>query len=263
MYQTHSRRGRIRLASYLTALFVVLVATACIGAAQTRHYKTAYEETQQRAILELGEYMDHIESDLSKVIYTNTPPMLAKLSSSLWREATGAKSSLSQLPTSDLQMDNTYRFLSQVGEYAMSLNRKVSDGGTISNSEREMLEKLLALSRSLCGQLATVSMHLDNGTLELEQARAALSEGGEGVQALSLSKSFADTEQALADYPTLIYDGPFSDHINQKIPRCFMGRVILPVRKRPRLPLKSAGLPPTTCRRIRMRMEVWPPMDFL
>ena len=69
--------------SYLTALFVVLVATASIGAAQTRHYKTAYEETQQRAILELGEYMDHIESDLNKVIYTNTPPMLAKLSSSM------------------------------------------------------------------------------------------------------------------------------------------------------------------------------------
>ena len=159
--------------------------------------------------------MDHIESDLNKVIYTNTPPMLAKLSSSLWREATGAKSSLSQLPTSDLQMDNTYRFLSQVGEYAMALNRKVAEGGTISDSERETLEKLLALSRSLCGQLATVSMHLDNGTLELEQARAALSEGGEGVQALSLSKSFADTEQALADYPTLIYDGPFSDHIAQ------------------------------------------------
>ena len=113
-------------------------------------------------------------------------------------------------------MDNTYRFLSQVGEYAMALNRKVAEGGTISDSERETLEKLLALSRSLCGQLATVSMHLDNGTLELEQARAALSEGGEGVQALSLSKSFADTEQALADYPTLIYDGPFSDHINQK-----------------------------------------------
>lgn len=79
--------------------------------------------------------MDHIESDLNKVIYTNTPPMLAKLSSSLWREATGAKSSLSQLPTSDLQMDNTYRFLSQVGEYAMALNRKVAEGGTISDSE--------------------------------------------------------------------------------------------------------------------------------
>lgn len=135
MLQTHSRRGRIRLASYLTALFVVLVATASIGAAQTGIIKTAYEETQQRAILELGEYMDHIESDLNKVIYTNTPPMLAKLSSSLWREATGAKSSLSQLPTSDLQMDNTYRFLSQVGEYAMALNRKVAEGGTISDSE--------------------------------------------------------------------------------------------------------------------------------
>ena len=65
MYQTHSRRGRIRLASYLAALFVVLVATASIGAVQTRHYKTAYEESQQRALLELGEYMDHIESDLS------------------------------------------------------------------------------------------------------------------------------------------------------------------------------------------------------
>ena len=106
----------------------------------------------------------------------------------------------------------------------MRWHRKVAEGGTISDSERETLEKLLALSRSLCGQLATVSMHLDNGTLELEQARAALSEGGEGVQALSLSKSFADTEQALADYPTLIYDGPFSDHINQKNPAMLHGK---------------------------------------
>lgn len=224
MYQMHSRRGRIRLASYLSALFVVLVATAAIGAAQTRHYKLAFEESQQRALLELGEYMDHIESDLSKVVYTNTPPMLAKLSSSLWREATGAKSSLSQLPTSDLQMDNTYRFLSQIGDYAMSLNRKVASGGTISESERESLVKLLELSRSLCGQLATVSMHLDNGTLNMEQARDALSQGGEGIQALSLSQSFSDAEQALADYPTLIYDGPFSDHINQRSPAMLEGK---------------------------------------
>lgn len=224
MYQTHSRRGRIRLASYLSALFVVLVATAAIGAAQTRHYKTAYEGSQQRALLELGEYMDQIESDLSKVIYTNTPPMLSRLSSSLWRDATGAKSSLSQLPTSNLQMDNTYKFLSQIGEYAMSLNRKVASGGTISESERESLEKLLTLSRSLCGQLATVSMHLDNGTLDFEQARDVLSKGGEGMHGLSLGQSFSDAEQALADYPTLIYDGPFSDHINQKNPAMLQGK---------------------------------------
>ena len=242
MYQTHSRRGRIRLASYLAALFVVLVATASIGAVQTRRYKTAYEESQQRALLELGEYMDHIESDLSKVIYTNTPPMLAKLSSSLWREATGAKSSLSQLPTSDLQMDNTYRFLSQVGEYAMSLNRKVADGGTISNSERETLEKLLGLSRSLCGQLATVSMHLDNGTLDLEQARDALSQGGEGIQTISLSQSFSDAEQALADYPTLIYDGPFSDHINQKSPAMLQGKSNITREEAAKIASKFSGI---------------------
>lgn len=224
MYQTHSRRGRIRLASYLAALFVVLTATAAIGAVQTRRYKTAYEETQQRAVLELGEYMDQIESDLSKVVYSNTPPMLSKLSSSLWREASGAKSSLSQLPTSSLQMDNTYKFLSQVGEYAMALNRKVADGGTIAESERATLEKLLEISRSLCNQLAIVTMHLDNGTLTWEQARDTLSQGGEDVQTLSLSDSFSDAEQSIADYPTLIYDGPFSDHIYQKSPAMLDGK---------------------------------------
>ena len=52
----------------------------------------------------------------------------------------------------------------------------------------------------------TIVVQHTASSLALEQARAALSEGGEGVQALSLSKSFADTEQALADYPTLIYD---------------------------------------------------------
>ena len=224
MYQTHSRRGRIRLASYLAALFVVLTATAVIGAVRARRYQTAYEETQQRAVLELGEYMDQIESDLSKVIYSNTPPMLAELSSSLWREASGAKSSLSQLPTSGLQMDNTYKFLSQVGEYAMALDRKVANGGSIAESERANLEKLLEISRSLCNQLAIVTMHLDNGTLAWEQARDTLSQGGEDVQTLSLSDSFSDAEQSIADYPTLIYDGPFSDHIYQKQPAMLAGK---------------------------------------
>ncbi len=224
MYQTHSRRGRIRLASYLAALFVVLTATAAIGAVRARRYQTAYEETQQRAVLELGEYMDQIESDLSKVIYSNTPPMLAELSSSLWREASGAKSSLSQLPTSGLQMDNTYKFLSQVGEYAMALDRKVANGGSIAESERANLEKLLEISRSLCNQLAIVTMHLDNGTLAWEQARDTLSQGGEDVQTLSLSDSFSDAEQSIADYPTLIYDGPFSDHIYQKQPAMLAGK---------------------------------------
>ena len=63
---------------------------------------------------------------LTKSLYANSDNMLSVLSSDLQKQATGAKTSLSALSSGDTAMLNTYKFLSQVGEYTAALNRKSS-----------------------------------------------------------------------------------------------------------------------------------------
>ena len=43
-----------------------------------------------------------------------------------------------------------------------------------------------------------------------------------------LQQSFLEMEEELADYPTMIYDGPFSDHIYQQQPRALEGQSHIP-----------------------------------
>ena len=43
------------------------------------------------ALIALDENLNNISVNLEKVIYVNTPSMLSKLSTELWREASGAK----------------------------------------------------------------------------------------------------------------------------------------------------------------------------
>ena len=42
-------------------------------------------------------------------------------------------------------------------------------------------------------------------------------------QALTLSDSAEEMEESLSDYPTLIYDGPFSDHLSGRTPKMLEG----------------------------------------
>ncbi len=55
---------------------------------------------------------------------------------------------------------------------------------------------------------------LFDGYLDFESAESTLEQKDE--QIASLSQNMEDAEQSLTEYPSLLYDGPFSDHINQR-----------------------------------------------
>ena len=151
-----NRRAKIRLVSFLTALVVALTAWGTTASVTAARYKRTAEISNQRALMRLCEYLDNIETDLTKASYVNSGVMLATLSGDLHKQATGAKTSLSALSSGETQLSNTYKFLSQVGEYTASLNKKaagrraafrfaVSRGTSSSDlSSSESLERMLS-----------------------------------------------------------------------------------------------------------------------
>lgn len=209
-----TRRGKIRAFSYAAAVFAVLLVFAIAGNIRAAHLQRQVRLSGERALCELDTYITTIYTDLQKGVYAATPPMLGTLSEELHRAATGAKTSLSVLPLSGVQMDNTYKFLSQIGDFVATLNAKLQRGETISDEERTQMQRLLTFSQTLSEEISTMRTQLFDGYLDFSATNATLAES-DNKTAL-LSDDMEDAEQSLTEYPSLIYDGPFSDHILQK-----------------------------------------------
>ncbi len=212
-----SRRAKVRVILYLTTLFIVLGISCIVQTVRANIYEHEAMLSKQMALIALDENLNNISTNLEKTIYVSTPTMLSKLSAELWREASGAKSSLSMLPTGDDAIDNTYKFLSQIGEFVMSLERKSAKGEQLTDKEREQLKNLYTFCNKLNEQVNQMCHDMQNGNSTFEKNSSLLLNADTDMK--SLGDSFDDTEQTMTDIPTLIYDGPFSDHLTQSNPK--------------------------------------------
>jgi len=211
------RRTKIKIGVFSAALFAVMLIWGITGSVKASRYKTQMNITQQRALLQLSEYLDSMETTLRKATYAGTSKMLDELSGEISAQALGAKTSLSALSSGDTSLYNMYKFLSQVGEYTRSLNKKLGAGENISGDERETLEKLLSYAQSLSVQFGYMTELLDAGYFSFEEIKNALIVTDDSSESMvSFMDSASDAEESLKDFPTLIYDGPYSDNILNK-----------------------------------------------
>lgn len=206
-------RSKIRIILYTTTIILVLGIFSIVQSVKLARFEREVLLSNQLALVSLDENLNNISTNLEKVMYSSTPTMLSKLASELWRESSGAKNNLLMLPSSDTQLANTYKFLSQVGEFVMALGRKSASGESLSAEERQQLAKLYEYCNSLNEQVNQMCYELENGTFSFDDYDSTLLEKNSNL--VTINSSFDDVEQSLSDLPSLIYDGPFSDHIEQ------------------------------------------------
>lgn len=234
-----SRRGTVRIVSFILAGFVALGASSIVNAVRAQNLALQVESSNERALGELGEYITNIQTSLQKGLYANTPDMATKLAMQLRQEAAGAKSSLSQLAMGETELEHLYRFLSQVGEFALSLSRKMESGQDITAAERKTLQELSAYADQLTSQMEEIRTSLSSGALNFSQAVSTLSSSGSGTY---IGDAMDDIEQSMADLPTLIYDGPFSDHIMQAQPKMTTGKEEISLSEATQIAAQISGL---------------------
>lgn len=208
-----SNRAKARIVLYLSAIILVLGIFSIVQTVKANRYEREVAVTRQMALISLDEYLNNIGTNLEKSIYANTPAMLSRLSTEMWREASSAKNSLSMLPTGDISLNNTYKFLSQIGEFVMALQRKSASGEKLTPQEREQLKNLYEYCKKLTEQVKSMCYDLENGNFSFESTNSTLLKTDSDIK--SINGSFDDAEQSISDLPSLIYDGPFSDHIEQ------------------------------------------------
>ena len=217
------RRTIVRVVTFTLAIITALSIYTAIGYSRADQYQRSVEYTYQRALDDLTQYIDNINISLSKGMYAGTASQFGSIASVLANDAASAKSCLSQLPVSDLHLDNTTKFISQVGDFTKSLAKKLQTGGEISQQERESMQKLADYARQLNDALQALMEQIYAGTIQLGGVQSTMQLMNEQPDP-SIDDGFLEIEDSFAEYPSLIYDGPFSDHILQQRAKYLEGR---------------------------------------
>ncbi len=179
-----------------------------------KQLKLEVENQYQRSFHEMVGYVDGIETELNKASLTGSSAQLASISGEIFRQSTQAKACLGQLPTSRIQLDNTAKFLSQVGDYTYVLSQNMINGTKISEEEYKNLQSLTEYAGNLNKSLGEIQQGIYDGSI-------AFSDGGNGYNTVSAAKgdiftNLENVEKSFEEYPSLIYDGPFSEHIENQ-----------------------------------------------
>ncbi|MGE4283397.1 MAG: germination protein YpeB [Clostridia bacterium] len=204
---------------------IVLLVAAVIAGAGIYQYKRALdyrnfvENQYNRSFHELVNYVENLETSLSKGMLVSSPDQMAGLSSEISRKAAFAQANVGQLPISHIQLDKTSRFLTQVGDYTYSLSRKVLNKEEITDKEYAQLAQLQKYAATLSKSLNNMQEDLYAGRLQFGELQK---QGGKYFKTAAKNVSVTqieNIEKEFVDYPSLIYDGPFSDHIEKMDPR--------------------------------------------
>ena len=65
---------------------------------------------------------------------------------------------------------------------------------------------------------------VESGRLRLGEVASAIEKQGKKQSSPNVDSGFKEIEEGFSDYPTMIYDGPFSDHILQQKPKFLTGK---------------------------------------
>ncbi len=209
-----TRRNAIRIVSFTFASLLVAVGFAVKECNLKEYYIMQSERVYSRNFEDLSASLNNIDIVLEKVLYSASAVELGSLTAELWKEAGAAKTALSQLPRSEEELETINKFLSQVGDYSLFLAKKQITGEGITDEERENVRKLSVAARGIANSVSEAMVLYSDGYF----AEEVISQLDKNYIS-SFGESLLEIEDTVTDYPTLIYDGPYSDHILTSVPK--------------------------------------------
>jgi spore germination protein len=211
-----SKNIHIWLYTILIAGFIAALVWALTLNRSAKALELDKENQYNRAFHEMVGYISDMDTLLSKAQLASSPAEMATLASDIFRQSAEAKSCLGQLPTSEIQLENTSKFLSQAGDYTYVLSQSMINGEEISQEEYENLSSLNQYATSLKDSLVDIQNQLYSGDIRFSDMSAQRKINSAEAAGNDILVDLENIEKSFEEYPSLIYDGPFSDHIENQ-----------------------------------------------
>ncbi len=207
------KRTLVRILCFGIIIPLILIGLIIVKSNEAQRFKTQVVNSYSGSLNQVSEGLNNITMMLKKGTYVATASQLSGLSASIMRDAGTTKAAMANLPLSSSEFATINKFLSQVGDYSLYLSKKAISSEQITDSERENWTKLAHAADRLSSSVDELrSGYEQSGVWDTEIAKGLESE-------LNIAHSMLQIEESLTDYPNLIYDGPFSDHILNSKPK--------------------------------------------
>ncbi|BAF61033.1 hypothetical membrane protein [Pelotomaculum thermopropionicum SI] len=211
----------------VAAGLLVLTAVGLWGYGQhqaNRSLENFLNNKYRRAFYDMTGQVQSLEVLLSKSLVASDPHLDKALLMEIRQQAAFAQSNLGQLPLNDVLAGRTAKFLTQVANYAESLARQLDGGGAIDGGHWETLNNLYEQSAELNRELQGMQYRVAQNNFYfgelLRQVRKNLQKPEENPAQADLQA----LDRQMQRYPALIYDGPFSEHLERAEPRALSGQ---------------------------------------
>lgn len=190
-------------------LFAAILAIGIVSARlEVRVLERRTDNDYKSSVYGLAHCAARIDSLLEQGLCTGTVGQFSKTAAELESQARQARLILSGLPVSSGSLDNVSRFLSQVGDYSISLG-----GERLSEEQYEVLSQLWRCAGQLRLSLEELIARGDDGAWADELAKLNAVFDGDVI-----SSGLDGAGEQFEGMDMLVYDGPFSDHVFERKP---------------------------------------------
>ena len=204
-----------KLAAGFALLLCLSVGVNAAQSARVRKLQTHISIGRQRELTDVVRAMADIEVNLQKLLIASGASQSAQLLGETALLAQHVEAGISRLPMSVETAADAMKFAGQMGDYVMTLARQVSGGSMLSSTDETQIEGLLAACQGLNAHLSDINDSIYEDPAALQDA--------------SSMDSWPDAQrlgESGMDYPSLIYDGPFSDGRTDGMPKGLTGERI-------------------------------------
>lgn len=209
------KKYTITAVSYIIAAFLVLGGFLFKSRQEIIQCQRYINHSNQHSFSELVTSMNEIDSALQKSVYATSPSMISSVCTQVYGKAMSAEMAMGELPYSCYELENTASFIAKVGDYAYSLSRNASNSDGYTEEEYENLVSLSKTANLLSDNLTQLYADIQSGSIsisEISESEAAEDKAADSIG--YLGDSFKLIENEFPEIPSLIYDGPFSEHIS-------------------------------------------------
>ena len=213
------KRTAVRVISFSLAAVLVSVCFLVEMKISNERYRLEIENSYSKNLDDFGSAINNISVTLNKARFATSAESLSRMAAELLSEAQLSKNALSQLPAGE-ELTVLNRFLSQVGNYAMSVSKTLISGKTLNEKDSENIELLSTTANTIAELIRDSRINYNNSEHWAKELDRKIEEN---VDNESLASALGELEGELADFPTLVYDGPYSDHILEKEPQMLKG----------------------------------------
>lgn len=211
------------------AIFFVFGLVTIFSLEMSKDYKIQKQQVQDeynKSMYEAVSYINNLEIELAKLQITNTKRITSTTLASIWKQANMAKENFENLPTEQGALQDACKYLSQVSDYSYTLMKNVVDDNSISQKQYNEINDMYNKCITLNNVMLRIYNDLNTGRIKWDELKKDSESKLKNVEISQAVSNFDGINKTFQDYEGLIYDGAFSDHLLNSVPKSLVNKEV-------------------------------------